>query len=78
MNPVLGLFEMGGNQILLLFLLVLILFGAKRIPDLARSLGLAKKEFQKAAREVEDEVEKVKNDAPPPKTLNSDNSKHAG
>lgn len=74
----------GASEWVVIFLVVLVLFGAKRIPDLARSLGQAKKEFQKAAREVEEEVEKAKHDEPPPKPSTSpnnrapDQSKHAG
>jgi sec-independent protein translocase protein TatA len=36
---------------------VLLLFGSKRIPDLARSLGSSIKEFKKGAREVTDEIQ---------------------
>ncbi|MDD2707676.1 MAG: twin-arginine translocase TatA/TatE family subunit [Verrucomicrobiae bacterium] len=50
--------EMGSGQILLILLLALLFFGAKRLPELARSLGLAKREFQKASREVSEELEK--------------------
>ena len=64
----------GASEWIVIFLVVLVLFGAKRIPDLARSLGQAKKEFQKAAREVEDEVEKVKHDEPAPKSPTSPNT----
>lgn len=48
-----------GGEWIIIFLVVLLLFGAKRLPELARGLGQAKREFQKAAREVEDEVDKV-------------------
>lgn len=53
--------NIGITQILFIFLLVLLLFGAKRIPDLARSLGTAKREFQKAQEEndVENNNEKL-------------------
>ncbi|NUN94124.1 MAG: twin-arginine translocase TatA/TatE family subunit [Verrucomicrobiae bacterium] len=48
-----------GGEWIIIFLVVLLLFGAKRLPELARGLGQAKREFQKAAREVEDEVDKT-------------------
>jgi sec-independent protein translocase protein TatA len=46
----------GTGEILLLVLLVVLLFGAHRIPDLARSLGRAQREFQKARDQVEAET----------------------
>jgi len=44
----------GPWQIILIFLVVVLLFGAKRIPDLAGSLGKGIKEFKKATDEDED------------------------
>jgi sec-independent protein translocase protein TatA len=46
----------GGGQILLILVIVLVLFGAKKIPELAKGLGLGIKEFKKATREVTDEI----------------------
>ena len=42
--------------ILLVFLL---LFGAKKLPELARGLGLGIKEFKKASKQIKDEVDKA-------------------
>lgn len=42
----------GWSELILIFGLVLLLFGSKRIPELARALGKAKVEFQKAQREL--------------------------
>jgi len=50
---------LGGPEILLLFLVVVLLFGAKKLPELARGLGKAKTEFQKATEEAEKEINKV-------------------
>ncbi len=50
---------LGGPEILLLFLLIVLLFGAKKLPELARGLGKAKSEFQKATDEAEKEINKV-------------------
>ena len=44
----------GPWQIILIFLVVVLLFGAKRVPDLAGSLGKDNKEFKKATDEDED------------------------
>lgn len=49
----------GPWQIVLIFLVVVLLFGAKRIPDLAGSLGKGIKEFKKATNE-EDEKKGLK------------------
>lgn len=43
-------------QIILILAIVLILFGAKKIPELAKGLGHGIKEFKKATKEVTDEI----------------------
>jgi sec-independent protein translocase protein TatA len=46
----------GATEIILIIVVILILFGAKRIPQLMRSLGSGMREFKKGARgEVDDE-----------------------
>jgi sec-independent protein translocase protein TatA len=55
---------LGGWQVILIVLLVVILFGGKKIPELAKGLGLGIKEFKKAAREVTDEVQKAAEETP--------------
>jgi len=50
---------LGGPEILLLFLVIVLLFGAKKLPELARGLGKAKSEFQKATDEAEKEINQV-------------------
>ena len=52
MNVMLGLFNLGGGEIILILALVLILFGAKKLPELAKGLGTGIKEFKKATREI--------------------------
>jgi sec-independent protein translocase protein TatA len=64
MNVMFALFDMGGGQILLILALILIFFGAKRIPDLAKGLGQGIKEFKKATREVTEEIHNAA-EAPP-------------
>jgi len=56
MNAMLGLFNLGGGEIILVLALVLILFGAKKLPELAKGLGQGIKEFKKATRDVTEEV----------------------
>ncbi len=46
----------GGGELLLVLLAVLLLFGAKNLPRMARTLGRTLEEFRRAAREVTDEI----------------------
>ena len=41
----------GGTELLVILLIVIILFGAKKIPDLAKGLGTGIKEFKKATKD---------------------------
>jgi sec-independent protein translocase protein TatA len=45
-----------GPQGMMIFAVLLLLFGAKKLPELARGMGLAIKEFSKAKNEIEDEI----------------------
>ena len=46
----------GAGEIILILLVVLILFGAKKIPELAKGLGKGMSEFKKGLKEVETEI----------------------
>jgi len=61
--------NLGTPEIILIFLVVLLLFGAKRLPELFRSFGKSIKEFKKATSEIEDEVRTAMDaeDEPPKK-----------
>jgi sec-independent protein translocase protein TatA len=48
MNPIFAIFNLGGGEIILILAIVLILFGAKKLPELAKGLGQGIKEFKKA------------------------------
>lgn len=48
--------NMGAPQIILILFLVLLLFGAKRLPELARGMGKALREFKSATKDVEDDI----------------------
>jgi sec-independent protein translocase protein TatA len=54
----------GATEIILVLAVVLILFGAKKIPELAKGMGQGIKEFKKATREVTDEVQKAADETP--------------
>lgn len=50
--------NLGTGEIILILLIILIFFGAKKIPELAQGLGKGVREFRKAMRDVQDEIEK--------------------
>jgi len=52
----LAFMNIGGQELILLLLIILVLFGAKKLPELARGMGQAIKEFQKAKDEFADEL----------------------
>ncbi len=49
-------FAFGGPEMIFVFLLLLLLFGAKKLPGLARGIGQSLGEFKKARKEFEDEI----------------------
>jgi sec-independent protein translocase protein TatA len=53
---------LGGPEIAVIFLVVLLLFGAKKIPELARGLGKSMGEFKKARTEFEDEIKRAEHE----------------
>jgi sec-independent protein translocase protein TatA len=50
--------NLGGQEMMIIFLVLLLLFGAKKIPELARGLGKSMGEFKKAREEFEREIER--------------------
>jgi sec-independent protein translocase protein TatA len=55
---------LGGWDWLIVIMAVLLLFGAKKIPELAKGLGTGIKEFKKATREVTDEIHNAQTETP--------------
>ena len=55
---------MGGTEMILIFLVVLLLFGAKKVPELFRSLGKGVNEFRKAKNEWEQDINDVMSQEP--------------
>jgi sec-independent protein translocase protein TatA len=47
---------LGGTELLILFLIILLVFGPSQIPKMARGLGQAMREFRRAQREIGDEI----------------------
>ncbi len=50
------MFGLGWQETLVILLIVLVLFGAKRLPELARSLGQGIKEFRKSVKEIAEDT----------------------
>lgn len=63
MNPVFLIFGMGGQEIFFVFIIVLLLFGGNKIPELMRGLGRGVREFNSAKATMEDEIRKGMDDA---------------
>ncbi|MCF7729876.1 MAG: twin-arginine translocase TatA/TatE family subunit [Chthoniobacterales bacterium] len=64
-----------GPDLIVLLIIVLVLFGAKRLPEIARSLGQSVHEFKKAKQEFEDQASKptsTATDTPPSSPSNSE------
>ena len=57
MNTAVVLFALGPGQIVLILLVVLLLFGGRKIPELMKGLGTGIKEFKNASKEEEKEKE---------------------
>ena len=51
------MFNIGPQELFWLFLIVLLIFGAKRIPEIGRSIGRGIQEFKKGMREVETDLQ---------------------
>jgi sec-independent protein translocase protein TatA len=55
-SPLFAVGPFGPTEMLIVLFIVVLLFGAKKLPELAKGLGKAKNEFQKASNEVEKEI----------------------
>jgi len=69
MNTSLAVLGLSGGELIVVLVAVLILFGAKRIPEFAKGLGQGIKEFKKASSDVTSEIHNAMNQEshqPPP------------
>jgi sec-independent protein translocase protein TatA len=66
MNTTFALMGMGSGEIILVFVVILVLFGAKKIPEFAKGLGQGIKEFKKASSDVSNELHNAMNQETPP------------
>lgn len=54
------------TALIIVLVLILLIFGGKKLPELARGLGKARREFKKASEEIEDEFKAVLDDEESP------------
>ena len=66
MNILASLFNLAGPDLIIILLIVLLMFGAKKLPELARGMGQAVREFSKAKDEFEREVTRPPEPPPAP------------
>lgn len=64
-NTLLFLGDIGGSELILIMVVILVFFGANKIPELARGLGKGIREFKDASSEIRSEFEKVGHTPPP-------------
>lgn len=58
--------NLSSPELILIFLVVLLFFGAKRLPELSRSLGKSLREFKKATSHIEEDIRSAMNEEPEP------------
>lgn len=56
------MFGLGSTEMILILVVVLFFFGAKKLPELARGLGKGIREFKDATKEVKENIEKATSD----------------
>jgi sec-independent protein translocase protein TatA len=61
-----GLGNLSGSEILILLLIVLLVFGANRLPDTGRAIGKGLREFKRALSDAEDSIRRPEEEPPPP------------
>lgn len=66
---------LGFQEILVILLIVVILFGAKKIPELARGMGKGIREFKDASKEVKKEIDDAGREAPKESTTRQSEQK---
>ncbi len=66
--------SLGFGEILVIMFIILLLFGAKKLPELARGLGQGMREFKKATTEIHDELTSAAKMDEPAKKVEDDSS----
>jgi sec-independent protein translocase protein TatA len=61
------MFGIGTTELIIIMFIILLIFGAKKLPELAQGLGKGIREFKKASNEIQEEF-KASTESTPPKT----------
>ena len=61
--------NLGGGELLIILFIVLLLFGAKKLPELAKGLGKSAREFKKATQGIEDDFRSAMDEVDPKKPI---------
>lgn len=62
LDSILLMFNLGTGEIIVIVLVILLLFGGKKIPELMKGVGKGVKSFKQGLNEVEDEIKKASDD----------------
>ena len=62
MNNLLFLGNIGGTEIIIIAIIILLLFGGKKIPELMQGLGKGVKSFKKGMKDIEEDIDKCDKD----------------
>ncbi len=65
-------FNLGMTEILVILLILLLVFGAKRLPEMGAGMGKGIREFKKSLRDVRDSIEGADNDVASPRRIDAD------
>ena len=69
-TELLAVLGLSGGELVLVLVVILVLFGAKKIPEFAKGLGQGIKEFKKASNDVQSELQRAMEEQPqPPKRV---------
>jgi sec-independent protein translocase protein TatA len=75
---IVGMFGMGGHELLIVMVVILVLFGGKQIPSLMRNLGKGATEFKRGLKEPDPEPEPEPEPEPKPEPKESATEPEAG
>lgn len=56
------MFKFGMGELVVILIIILVLFGASRLPEIARAMGRSIKEFKKGAKEIKDDIDEASKD----------------
>jgi sec-independent protein translocase protein TatA len=71
-------FNLGFTELLIILLIVLLVFGAKRLPEMGAAMGKGIREFKKSLKDVQESVDAGNANPPPARRLDSAPAAHEG